>query len=80
LLATFAILIWHSYMVMFDPLVYPMDTAFIDGKVPADHYRHARPEYYRALRTRAPDRVQATAGKSEHFTNLALLAPDCFFT
>jgi formate dehydrogenase gamma subunit len=49
LLATFAILIWHSYMVMFDPLVYPMDTAFIDGKVPAEHYRHARPEYYRAL-------------------------------
>jgi hypothetical protein len=34
---------------MFDPLVYPLDTAFIDGKVPADHYRHARPEYYRAL-------------------------------
>src|SRR5271166_4439070 len=49
ILATFAILIWHSYMVMFDPLVYPLDTAFIDGKVPADHYRHARPEYYRAL-------------------------------
>ena len=49
LLATFAILIWHSYMVMFDPLVYPMDTAWINGKVPADHYRHARPEYYRAL-------------------------------
>jgi len=49
ILATFAILIWHSYMVMFDPLVYPMDTAWIDGKVPADHYRHSRPEYYRAL-------------------------------
>lgn len=49
LLATFAILIWHSYMVVFDPLVYPMDTAWIDGKVPADHYRHSRPEYYRAM-------------------------------
>ena len=49
LLATFAILIWHSYMVIFDPLVYPMDTAWLDGKVPADHYRHSRPEYYRAL-------------------------------
>jgi formate dehydrogenase gamma subunit len=49
LLATFAILIWHSYMVIFDPLVYPMDTAWIDGKVSADHYRHSRPEYYRAL-------------------------------
>jgi formate dehydrogenase gamma subunit len=49
LLATFSILIWHFYMVIFDPLVYPMDTAWINGKVPADHYRHARPTYYRAL-------------------------------
>ncbi|MGC2271631.1 MAG: cytochrome b/b6 domain-containing protein [Candidatus Sulfotelmatobacter sp.] len=48
-LATFSILIWHFYMVIFDPLVYPMDTAWVNGKVPADHYRHSRPEYYRAL-------------------------------
>ncbi len=49
ILATFSILIWHFYMVIFDPLVYPMDTAWLNGKVPADHYRHARPIYYRAL-------------------------------
>ena len=49
LLATFSILLWHFYMVIFDPLVYPMDTAWLDGKVPADHYRHSRPEYLRAL-------------------------------
>ena len=49
LLATFSILIWHFYMVIFDPLVYPMDTAFIDGKASADHFRHTRPEYLRAL-------------------------------
>ncbi len=49
LLATFSILIWHFYMVIFDPLVYPMDTAWLNGKVPADHYRHSRPEYFRAL-------------------------------
>jgi hypothetical protein len=49
LLATFSILLWHFYMVIFDPLVYPMDTAWLDGKAPADHYRHSRPEYYRAL-------------------------------
>ncbi len=48
-LATFSILIWHFYMVIFDPVVYPMDTAWIDGKVPADHYRHVRPAYLRAL-------------------------------
>jgi len=49
LLATFSILLWHFYMVIFDPLVYPMDTAWLNGKVPADHYRHSRPAYFRAL-------------------------------
>ena len=49
LLATLSILIWHWYMVIFDPLVYPMDTAWWNGKVPADHYRHSRPAYLRAL-------------------------------
>ena len=49
ILATFAIIIWHFYMVIFDPMVYPMDTAWINGKIPADHYRHSRPEYFRAL-------------------------------
>jgi hypothetical protein len=49
LLATFSILLWHFYMVIFDPLVYPMDTAWLDGKVSADHYRHTRPQYFCAL-------------------------------
>jgi formate dehydrogenase gamma subunit len=47
LLATFSILIWHFYMVIFDPVVYPMDTAWLNGKVSADHYKHSRPAYYR---------------------------------
>ncbi len=49
LLATFSILIWHFYLVIFDPMVYPMDTAWLDGKISADHYRHARPAYYQQL-------------------------------
>lgn len=49
LLATFSILIWHFYLVIFDPSVYPMDTAWLDGKISADHYRHARPAYFRQL-------------------------------
>lgn len=53
ILATFSILLWHFYIVIFDPLVYPMDTAWIDGKVPAEHYRHSRPEYLRMLEERA---------------------------
>jgi cytochrome b subunit of formate dehydrogenase/DnaJ-class molecular chaperone len=49
LLATFSILIWHFYLVIFDPAVYPMDTAWFNGKIPADHYRRTRPGYYREL-------------------------------
>lgn len=49
LLATFSILLWHFYLVIFDPMVYPMDTAWLDGKISADHYRHTRPGYYREL-------------------------------
>jgi len=39
ILATLAILVWHFYMVIFDPDVYPMNTAWWDGKMPRDHYR-----------------------------------------
>jgi formate dehydrogenase gamma subunit len=49
LLATFSILLWHFYMVIFDPLVYPMDTAWLDGRTSADHYRDSRPEYFQSL-------------------------------
>jgi len=49
LLATFSILLWHFYLVIFDPMVYPMDTAWLDGKMSADHLRHTRPAYYREL-------------------------------
>lgn len=31
-LATLAILVWHLYFVLFDPLVYPMDTAWLTGR------------------------------------------------
>jgi len=26
-----------------------MDTAWLDGKISADHYKHTRPAYYREL-------------------------------
>jgi cytochrome b subunit of formate dehydrogenase len=49
ILATFSILLWHFYMVIFDPLIYPMDLAWLNGKVSADHYRHTRREYFCSL-------------------------------
>jgi cytochrome b subunit of formate dehydrogenase/nitrate/TMAO reductase-like tetraheme cytochrome c subunit len=32
ILATLAILVWHFYFVFLDPLVYPMDTAWLTGR------------------------------------------------
>ena len=49
ILATLSILVWHWYLVIFDPDVYPMDTAWITGKTSADHVRETRPEYYRQI-------------------------------
>ena len=33
-LASLAILVWHFYSVIFDPDVYPMDTAWLTGQSP----------------------------------------------
>ena len=49
ILATLSILVWHWYLVIFDPDVYPMDLAWLTGKASADHMRETRPEYYREI-------------------------------
>lgn len=38
-LATLAIIVWHFYHVIFDPDVYPVNFAFLDGKVSEELYR-----------------------------------------
>ena len=42
-LATFAIVVWHLYWVVFDPEVYPMDWSWWDGRPPASR-AHERDE------------------------------------
>ncbi len=37
ILATLAILVWHLYSVIFDPEVYPLETAFLNGVSVKDH-------------------------------------------
>jgi cytochrome b subunit of formate dehydrogenase len=44
ILATLAILVWHFYFVIFDPDVYPMDTAWMTGKSPREEPSPAREE------------------------------------
>ena len=38
-LATLAIIVWHFYHVIFDPDVYPVNFAFLDGRVSEEQYR-----------------------------------------
>jgi cytochrome b subunit of formate dehydrogenase/5-methylcytosine-specific restriction endonuclease McrA len=40
ILATLAIVVWHFYQVIFDPDVYPMNWAWLDGKMPVEQYHH----------------------------------------
>ena len=42
ILATLAIVIWHFYMVIFDPDVYPMDLAWLTGRTSEEHFRRTR--------------------------------------
>ncbi len=39
ILATLAIIVWHFYQVMLDPDTYPLNFAFIDGKMSVEHYQ-----------------------------------------
>ncbi|HJW43922.1 MAG TPA: cytochrome c3 family protein [Geothrix sp.] len=56
ILATLSILVWHWYLVIFDPEVYPMDMAWLTGNASADHLRETRPEYYAGLMKKQADR------------------------
>jgi formate dehydrogenase gamma subunit len=42
-LATVSILIWHLYSTVFSPAVYPMNPAWISGKMPVEQFRHEHP-------------------------------------
>ena len=50
--AFLAIVVWHFYMVIFDPDVYPMDRAWLSGRASADHLESQRPVYARLARRR----------------------------
>jgi hypothetical protein len=48
-LATLAIIVWHIYMVVFNPDVYPMNWTWLTGKVSAAMLRHEHPREYERL-------------------------------
>jgi cytochrome b subunit of formate dehydrogenase len=46
-LATLAIVVWHFYSVIFDPDVYPLNTAFLTGRsvIKTEHSREHEPQH-----------------------------------
>ncbi|HEU4509997.1 MAG TPA: cytochrome b/b6 domain-containing protein [Pyrinomonadaceae bacterium] len=54
-LATLAIVVWHFYHVIFDPDVYPVNFAFLDGRVSEEHYREEHELAYEETHTEVPE-------------------------
>jgi formate dehydrogenase gamma subunit len=52
-LATLAIVVWHFYQVIFDPDVYPVNFAFIDGRVSEESYKEEHELAYEQLQQQA---------------------------
>jgi cytochrome b subunit of formate dehydrogenase len=58
-LATLAIVVWHFYQVIFDPHVYPLNFAFLDGRVSEEHYREEHEMAYEERQTEIQDTPEA---------------------
>ena len=54
-LATLAIIVWHFYHVIFDPDVYPLNFAVLDGRVSEELYQEEHELDYRRLRQAEPN-------------------------
>jgi formate dehydrogenase gamma subunit len=50
MLATLAIIVWHFYHVIFDPDVYPINFAFLDGRVSEELYKEEHELAYEQLK------------------------------
>ena len=57
-LATLAIVVWHFYHVIFDPDVYPVNFAFVDGRVSEEYYHEEHELDYDRLTSQTTEFVQ----------------------
>ncbi len=64
ILATLAIVVWHFYMIIFDPDVYPMNWAWYDGKVSLEHYREEHGLDSETILAAIEDQAEAQAEES----------------
>jgi formate dehydrogenase gamma subunit len=59
-LATLAIIVWHFYQVIFDPDVYPINLAFLDGRVSEEYYKEEHELAYEQLKNHAEEQEVET--------------------
>ena len=67
-LATLAIIVWHFYHVIFDPDVYPVNFAFLDGRVSEEFYKEEHGLAYEQLESTSVSNgvsEQPKAGESD---------------
>ena len=66
MLATLAIIVWHFYHVIFDPDVYPVNFAFIDGRVSAELYKEEHELSYEQMKEAASQKPDREGGPDRH--------------
>lgn len=65
-LATLAIIVWHFYFVIFNPEVYPLNTAFIKGTLTEEEMKHEHPvELERIKRASEQDETEINEKRQE---------------
>lgn len=64
ILATLAIIVWHFYQVIFDPDVYPINFAFLDGRVSDEAYKEEHELAYEALQEQAAGQTDADTAET----------------
>ncbi|MDR3378792.1 MAG: cytochrome b/b6 domain-containing protein, partial [Verrucomicrobiae bacterium] len=62
-LACLSIIVWHFYHVIFDPEVYPLNTACLDGRISEEFQLHEHPLEPETAQRRADRPTQLESGK-----------------
>ena len=67
ILATLAIIVWHFYQVIFDPDVYPINWAWLDGRMSVEQFKEEHPLAYEQMMAaaRAEEAQQNVPSSSE---------------
>ena len=60
LLATLAIIVWHFYFVIFNPDVYPMNLAWLRGKISEEEMQAEHPLQLKKLKSEKEDKNESS--------------------